>query len=298
MHFLITGGTGFLGQHLIKALLDRGDRVTLLARNFDKAKKLFGEQVNLIATLSPAVSDIDIVINLAGEPIIDKRWTSKRKKVLLASRIDTTKALVNWMATLDNKPQTFISGSAIGYYGNYPENISLTEEDKSRYCFASELCKQWEAEANKAETLGVRVCTVRTGVVLDKNAGALQRMWLPFSMGLGGRVASGVQWLSWIHRQDMINCLLFIADHTGISGAVNATAPEPVNYNVFTKAFARALKRPAFFPMPKFVLKLMLGEAAQLLIEGQRVVPKKLLGQGFTFCFKNIDLALEDIVSS
>lgn len=298
MHFLITGGTGFLGQHLIAALLERGDRVTLLARNFDKAKKLFGERVNLIATVSPAVSDIDIVINLAGEPIIDKRWTNKRKSVLLASRINTTKALVDWMAALDKKPDAFISGSAIGYYGNYPENISLTEEDKPRYCFASELCKQWEAEASKAEAMGVRICTVRTGVVLDKNAGALQRMWLPFSLGLGGRVASGLQWLSWIHRQDMINCLLFMADNTNIYGAVNATAPEPVNYNIFTKTFARALKRPAFSPMPAFVLKLMLGEAAQLLIEGQRVVPKKLLDCGFEFEFKTIDQALTEIVKA
>ena len=297
MHFLITGGTGFLGRHLISALLARGDRVTLQARNFEKAKSLFGEAVNLVANVSPALSDIDVVINLAGEPIIDKRWTKKRKTQLIASRIDTTKALVEWMAALENKPKAFISGSAIGYYGNYSENMSLTEEDKPRYCFASELCKQWESEAKKAETLGVRVCTVRTGVVLDKYAGALQRMWLPFSLGLGGRVASGLQWLSWIHLKDMINCLLFISDNQSIQGAVNATAPEPVNYNTFTKAFARALKRPAFFPMPAFVLKLLLGEAAQLLIEGQKVVPKKLLDGGFEFEFKRVDLALEEIVS-
>ena len=297
MHFLITGGTGFLGQHLITALLKRGDRITLLARNFDKAKSLFGEQVNLIASVSPAHRDIDIVINLAGEPIIDKRWSNARKKALLASRVETTKMLVEWMAELEQKPQVLISGSAIGYYGNYPENMSITEADRPRYCFASELCKQWEAEAAKAEALGVRVCMLRTGVVLDRHAGALSRMWLPFSLGLGGRVASGNQWLSWIHRDDMIKLILFLADNDKIKGPVNATAPEPVFYNTFTKAFARALKRPAFFPMPAFVLKLMLGEAAQLLIDGQKVVPKKLLESGFEFEFKTIDKALGDIVS-
>ena len=297
MHFLITGGTGFLGQHLITALLKRGDRITLLARNFDKAKSLFGEQVNLIASVSPAHRDIDIVINLAGEPIIDKRWSNARKKALLASRVETTKMLVEWMAELEQKPQALISGSAIGYYGNYPENMSITEADRPRYCFASELCKQWEAEAAKAEALGVRVCMLRTGVVLDRHAGALSRMWLPFSLGLGGRVASGNQWLSWIHRDDMIKLILFLADNDKIEGPVNATAPEPVFYNTFTKAFARALKRPAFFPMPAFVLKLMLGEAAQLLIDGQKVVPKKLLESGFEFEFKTIDKALGDIVS-
>ena len=297
MHFLITGGTGFLGQHLITALLKRGDRITLLARNFDKAKSLFGEQVNLIASISPAHRDIDIVINLAGEPIIDKRWSNARKKALLASRVETTKMLVEWMAGLEQKPQVLISGSAIGYYGNYPENMSITEADRPRYCFASELCKQWEAEAAKAEALGVRVCMLRTGVVLDRHAGALSRMWLPFSLGLGGRVASGNQWLSWIHRDDMIKLILFLADNDKIEGPVNATAPEPVFYNTFTKAFARALKRPAFFPMPAFVLKLMLGEASQLLIDGQKVVPKKLLESGFEFEFKTIDKALGDIVS-
>ena len=297
MHFLITGGTGFLGQHLITALLKRGDRITLLARNFDKAKSLFGEQVNLIASVSPAHRDIDIVINLAGEPIIDKRWSNARKKALLASRVETTKMLVEWMAELEQKPQALISGSAIGYYGNYPENMSITEADRPRYCFASELCKQWEAEAAKAESLGVRVCMLRTGVVLDRHAGALSRMWLPFSLGLGGRVASGNQWLSWIHRDDMIKLILFLADNDKIKGPVNATAPEPVFYNTFTKAFARALKRPAFFPMPAFVLKLMLGEASQLLIDGQKVVPKKLLESGFEFEFKTIDKALGDIVS-
>jgi len=254
MHFFITGGTGFLGRHLVAELLARGDQVTVFARDFETAKKALSDHVNLIADVSQAGDDIDVVINLAGEPIIDKRWSKKRKQVLIDSRIETTKAIVEWMAGVEKKPKAFISGSAIGYYGNYPENIYLTEADRPRYCFASELCKQWEAEALKAEALGVRVCVVRTGVVLDKNAGALQRMWLPFSMGLGGRVASGYQWLSWIHRQDMINALIFMVDNTTISGAVNATAPEPVNYNVFTKAFARALKRPAFFPMPAFVL--------------------------------------------
>ena len=298
MHCLITGGTGFIGQYLIKALLERDYRITLYARNFDKAKNLFNSSVNLVGGLDNLPADIDMVINLAGEPIVGRRWSKKRKQLLRESRIQTTQALVDWMRQADHKPHTFISGSAIGYYGNYTENMSVDESVKPRFDFASQLCQAWEAAALQAEPLGVRVCLLRTGVVLDKTAGALQKMWLPFRLGLGGRIGDGYQWFSWVHRKDMISLILFLIDRADITGPVNAVAPYPVNNREFTRTFAKALKRPAFLPVPGFILKLLLGEASQLLLEGQQVIPKKLQQSGFEFEYPELKLAIEDIVRS
>ena len=297
MHILMTGGTGFIGSHLTRAMLARGNQVTLWVRSVAKAQSLFPGRVNIVESLDDVASPVDAIVNLAGEAIIGARWSDTRKKALLDSRIQTTKILVDWINVAEHKPQVLVSGSAIGYYGNYPEDIELTEAANPRACFASELCQQWEAEALKAEDLGVRVCRVRTGVVLDQHAGALNRMWLPFKAGLGGRVASGKQWFSWIHRQDMIDLLLFMIDTQTISGAVNAVAPKPVIYDTFTDTFAKTLKRKAWLPMPSLLLNIMLGEAASLLIEGQKVVPKALLDAGFEFQFEEIDKALEEIVA-
>lgn len=298
MHILVTGGTGFIGEPLVKALLERGDHITLLSRNFKKAKKTFGDRVNLIGSIKNSGLEVDAVINLAGEPIIDRRWTNKRKRQLKASRIDLSNELIEWMKRCSNTPKVFISGSAIGYYGNYPEDGALTEIAKPRDCFASELCREWEAAAMQAQALGTRVCLVRTGVVLAKHGGALKRMWLPFVCGLGGPIASGRQWFSWIHLQDMVRLLIFILDNDRVKGAVNATATHPVKNAEFSKKLARALKRPAIFTMPGFVVKLLFGEASELLLEGQKVVPKKLLDHGFQFDYPSVEYALQSIVKS
>lgn len=296
MRVLVTGGTGFIGQALIKALIERGDQVTLLCRNFKKAKKLFGDNVSLLASIKDSVLETDVVVNLAGEPIIDKRWTQKRKQQLKDSRIGLTQELLAWMERCSAKPEALISGSAIGFYGNYPEEERLTEIAKPRACFASELCREWEDAALQAEALGVRVCLVRTGVVLEKYAGALKRMWLPFKLGMGGRIGHGQQWFSWIHLQDMVELLLFLIDNQGVRGAVNATASHPVTNEQFTKQLSRALRRPALLPMPEAVVKTLFGEASQLLLEGQRVVPKKLLDSGFQFRYPELSMALKAIV--
>ncbi|MFT6386747.1 MAG: hypothetical protein ACJAUP_000115 [Cellvibrionaceae bacterium] len=298
MHILITGGTGFIGQPLVELLLARGEQVTLLSRNFEKAKSLFGDRVNLIGSIKDSGLEADVVINLAGEAIIDKRWTIKRKQQLKASRIDLTNELVEWMRGCVNKPVVFVSGSAVGYYGDYPENMIITEIDKPRPCFASKLCQAWERAALQAESLGVRVCLLRTGVVLAAHGGALKRMWLPFKMGLGGKVGSGGQWFPWIHLQDMVSLLVFIIDNDSIIGAVNATATHPVTNNEFAKQFAKALSRPIFFPMPAFVVKAIFGEASELLLEGQKVVPKKLLDNGFQFEYPQLKAALKAIVDA
>lgn len=298
MHILVTGGTGFIGQPLVELLLARGENVTLLCRNFNKAKAMFGDRVNLVGSLTNIALEADAVINLAGEPIVDKRWSDQRKQVLKDSRIGVTSELIEWIKQSANKPTILISGSAIGYYGNYPEDKQVTEINKSRSCFASELCQEWEATALEAESLGVRVCLVRTGIVLAAHGGALKRMLLPFKMGLGGRIGNGEQWFSWIHLQDMLSLLLFLLDNDRIRGAVNATAAHPVTNDVFSKQLASALNRPALLPMPEFMAKLLFGEASELLLEGQKVVPKKLLDHGFKFEYAQVSTALRAICSA
>ena len=292
MHILVTGGTGFIGQHLVEALLAQQHKVFIWCRNLNKARQLYGSSVELFTSLDDIDSHISAVINLAGEPIIGKSWSPKRKQQLMASRIHTTRAVVQWLKARKDKPHTLISGSAIGYYGNYPEATDLDESAAARDCFPSQLCRLWEAEAQAAAAEGVRVCTVRTGVVLNKDQGALKKMWLPFSMGFGGDVGTGDQWLSWIHYEDMMYLLLFLLHHDELSGPINATAPQPVRYKEFTRTLARALKRPHLLPMPAWLLNNIFGEAAQLLLEGQKVVPKKLLDAGFRFTFCDINSAL------
>ncbi len=296
MHFLVTGGTGFIGRPLVERLLARGDKITLLTRDFDKAKKMFNGPINLIGSVKDSGLEVDGVINLAGAPIIDKRWTAGRKKTLKQSRIGITQDIIEWLKKCDKKPESFISGSAIGYYGNYPEATHIDESAKPRQCFASELCQEWESVAEQATDLGVRVCRVRTGVVLAKHGGALKRMLLPFSLGLGGRIASGNQWFSWIHLDDMLELLLFLIDTKTVSGAVNATAPYPVTNAEFSHQLARKLKRPMLMPMPAAIAILLFGESSQLLLEGQQVVPKKLLDNGFEFSYPQLTKALDHIL--
>lgn len=296
MNILITGGTGFIGRHLVAALLEQKHTLVLFCRNVEKARHLYGDSVSYVYYFRDVAIPIDAVINLAGEPIMDKRWTRKRRAQLRSSRIGVTRHLNKWISKVDTPPKVMVSGSAVGYYGNHPEGEPLDEFANSRPCFPSRLCAEWEFEALKARTLGTRVCLLRTGVVLDKNDGALQKMWLPFSLGLGGNVASGKQWFSWIHIRDMVEAIIFLLNNPDTEGVFNATAPNPVTYNTFTKALAKAMGRPHLLPMPGFVLKLIFGESSQLLTEGQRVIPKGLVDAGFTFDYPSIEQALEHIV--
>lgn len=298
MNVLVTGGTGFIGRHVVEALLAQQHHVVVFCRDLVKAERMFGSRVEYVYYFRDISVPIDAVVNLAGEAIMDKRWSRKRKYQLRASRVDVTRHLVKWMSKVDTPPKVLISGSAVGYYGNYPDDTPLDEQAKSRSCFPSSLCNEWEFEALKARTLGVRVCMMRTGVVLDKDAGALQKMWLPFRLGLGGNVASGKQWFSWVHIDDMVRLILFMINNENIEGPVNATAPNPVTYHTFTRTLAKVLERPHLFPMPSLLLKLIFGEAAQLLTEGQRVIPKLLMQSGFVFRYNKIDDALGAIANN
>ena len=295
MNILITGGTGFIGSALCSYLSNLGHYVTVKTRYLNSVNKGI-KAVNDLQQLSDHDS-FDIVINLAGEPIADKRWSQKQKDIILSSRIDTTKQLIQFFNTREHKPTLFISGSAIGYYGITPSNNEINENDISDSSFSSKLCQQWETCALEAEALGIRTCLLRTGIVLGKNGGALQKMLPPFKLGLGGKIGSGTQWMPWIHIDDMIGLIDLCINNSNINGPINCTAPNPVTNLTFTKTLASAINRPAIFPMPVFVIKLLMGQmGVELLLNGKKVVPKKALDFGYQFNYQNIEQALVNIV--
>ncbi|MDI3323496.1 TIGR01777 family oxidoreductase [Pontibacterium granulatum] len=295
MKVLITGGTGFIGQAYIKWRQPHGVNFTCITRNPDRAKKILGPDVRTVSSLMEVDDEaFDAVINLCGEPIADRRWSDKRKNLLRYSRLTMTHALVDWMAMSEKKPSVFISGSAIGYYGTHPGDDLLVEASAVRQGFTHSLCADWEEEAMRAAELGVRVCLIRTGVVLGEG-GALKKMLPPFKMGVGGPIGTGRQWMSWIHLEDELRAIDFLLRHQTLQGAFNLTAPEARRNAEFAQALGRSLKRPAKLPLPPFVVELMLGEGAELLLEGQRVYPQRLMQAGFEFKYPELDQALAQI---
>ena len=294
MHILLTGGTGFIGDAVARALIARGDRVTLLIHK--RPSKVDG--VETISTLSDLNTAVDAIVNLAGLPIADKPWTHSRKVALRASREGVTGQLVRWIAQQQVKPKVLVSGSAIGFYGATRSHQTLTEADQPLIQdFSSELCQSWENIALMAEQEGVRVALLRTGIVLGKG-GALKKMLPAFKLGLGGRIVDGQQMMSWIHLDDEVNAILFLIDNPDASGPFNLTAPNPVSNQAFTETLGRVLKRPTFLPMPAFMPKLMLGkEGAALLTDGLALVPAKLIQHGFEFKYRSLDAALESVIN-
>lgn len=296
MQLLVTGGTGFIGQALIKARLLAGDEVTCLTRNRKRARRILDTQVNIIEQL-PDAGDYcpDAVVNLAGAGIADKRWSDSRKHILRKSRIKFTSDLVAWLGARETKPEVLISGSAIGFYGVQGDE-PLSEDGEVAAGFTHELCADWEAAANQATEFGVRVCTIRTGVVIGQG-GALAKMLLPFKLGLGGRIGNGEQWISWIHLKDEVEIISMLLTHPQFSGSYNLTAPEPVKNTEFTRTLGEVLGRPTLFPMPAFAAKLMLGEGAELLLEGQRVIPERLQQAGYQFHYPQLREAFAEVLT-
>ncbi len=299
MNILVTGGTGFIGQALIPALVARGDQVALWTRSPESAARLFGQRVQARARLAELSQDAgyDALINLAGAPIVDRRWTEKRRRLLRESRIGLTRELIDWAGEQPKVPHTLISGSAIGYYGNHRDDLELTEAGEVVDGFAHQLCRDWEAEAVRGEALGMRVCRIRTGVVLGTGGGALGRMLPAFRLGLGGPIGSGQQWFSWVHRDDEVGAILHLLAHPPLTGAFNLTAPQPVTNETFARGLARVLGRPAFMRVPAWVLEAALGDAAELLVGGQRVVPERLAESGYRFRYPELDGALRAALS-
>lgn len=293
MKILITGGTGLIGRKLCPALLARGHEVTVLSRTPDTVKQKCGASVAAMASLNDWQSEVffDAVINLAGEPIVDKRWTDERKHRLWQSRVNLTENLVQCIANATHKPSVLLSGSATGFYGDGGDAI-LDESLSPATDFGAQLCSAWEAAAQTADAFGVRVCLLRTGLVLDSAGGLLGRMLLPFKLGLAARLGNGRQWMSWIHVDDYVAIVLLLLENSAASGAYNMTAPEPVTNAEFTHTLARLLHRPALLVAPAFILKLMLGEMAVLLLGGQRALPTKVQALGYDFTYVNLEDAL------
>ncbi len=295
MHVLVTGGTGFIGQTLCRELLARGWRVTVLTRDVARAARLLQPPVQTVSDLAalPAADPPSAVVNLAGENLSAHRWNTERKRVFISSRAGTTRRLVEWMRTLPAPPRALVSGSAVGYYGARGDE-TLSESSPPGQEYQSDLCRLWEDEALRAEALGVRVCRIRIGIVLGPRGGALAAMLPAFRLGLGGPFGNGRQWISWIHRADLIALILRLLQDQNAAGAYNATAPQPVSNREFARTLGRVLRRPALLPMPGFMVRLLVGEMAHLLLTGQKALPQRLLEQGFRFSFPDLEGALRE----
>jgi uncharacterized protein (TIGR01777 family) len=297
VHILITGGTGLIGKQLCKALLADGHALTVLSRNPDTVPRKCGPNVKAMASLDEWQPErsFDAVINLAGAPIVDARWSVRRKQALWDSRITLTENLVGRIAAARTKPVVLLSGSAVGYYGNRGD-AALDETAAAGADFPARLCKAWEAAALAAEASGVRVCLLRTGLVLSRQGGLLGRMLLPFRLGLGARLGNGKQWMSWIHIDDYVAMLLGLLRNEQARGPYNMTAPQPATNREFTATLAKVLHRPAPFIVPAWFLKPVMGERACLLLEGQKVLPGKIESAGYRFAFTTLTNALQDLL--
>ena len=294
---LVTGGTGFIGARLCEILIEEGHQVTVLTRDPRNGRRFRG-RVTLIDNLTTLGRDtrFDAIVNLAGEPVVAGRWTAQRRRALIDSRLATTRAVVRFIARSRRKPAVLVSGSAIGFYG-CDEESSFTEDSPGRPAFTHELCAAWEEAALAAASQGVRVCLLRTGIVLGAAGGALARMLLPFELGFGGRMGSGRQWMSWIHRDDLVGLIIHAIAVETVRGPLNGTAPEPVRNADFARALGRALHRPALLPLPGFALRWALGQLAEeVLLGGQRVLPRKAAETGYQFLYPTLDEALREIV--
>ncbi|KAF0808974.1 hypothetical protein A167_02184 [Alcanivorax sp. S71-1-4] len=299
MKILMTGGSGFIGRHLSPVLVARGHDLTVLSRSPQRRRPLLPDAVRLVASLDDIPTDDlpDAVINLAGEGIADRRWTARRKRVLLDSRVQTTQALSDWLGRRGSHPQVLISGSAVGFYGD-AGSAELTESSPAmRRDFSYLLCDAWEQAARElANRHGTRLCLLRTGVVLGAHDGMLGRLLPAYRLGLGAQLGNGQQWLSWIHIDDMVALILRCLESPAASGIYNAVAPQPVQQARFHRALAAQCRRPGVMRVPALPLKLALGEMSTLLLGGQKVLPERLLAQGFSFRFPEIDAALQDLL--
>jgi uncharacterized protein (TIGR01777 family) len=301
-HAFVTGATGFIGPLLVRALLADGWQVTVLARKPKQAVRLFSGQVRCVASIAELdrATQIDTIFNLAGARILGWRWSTARQAVLRRSRIGLTDELVQWIKCAQHKPRLLISASATGYYGVQPQgdDTELTETSPAQDIFMSRLCQDWETAAQRACALGVRVIRIRFGLVLGQQ-GALPMMLLPFKLGVGGPMGSGRQWLSWIHVHDLLRAVGHVmvrAEEPGAANEVyNFTTAHAVMQREFAQTAAQVLRRPGFFPTPAWPMRLILGEQADLLLEGQRVYPACLIASGFQFTYPELRPALEDL---
>jgi len=299
MKLAITGATGFIGSELVDRLTGQNHMLTLLSR---KRAARPGKAPTRWVVWDPGLAGswqgeldgVDGVINLAGEPIAGRRWSDEQKRRLRASRVQTTRMIVDAIAKAKQRPKFFINASAVGYYGPHGDE-TLTEESPPGHDFLGQLCAAWEAEANKAKEHGLRVALVRTGIVLGTGKGALAKMVPPFKFFVGGRLGSGKQWFPWIHLDDEVGLIRFLIDNEKANGPFNAAAPNPVTMDEFCKALGKVLNRPSWAPVPASVLSIMLGEMADILLTGQRAAPQAALNLGYKFKYPDVLEALASL---
>lgn len=304
MHIFIAGGTGLVGSRLVTRLLERNDQVTVLTRRPEVARQKWGASCAIVAgdPMQPgpwmdALNDCDGAVNLVGEGIFNRRWRAAFKELLRTSRVLSTRNVVAAMAknprTSAGSPKVLVNASAIGYYGSTGDE-QLDENSPAGDDMLARLCLDWEKESQGGASAGLRVVILRVGVVLDPAGGALKKMLLPFKMFMGGRTGSGKQWVSWIHHDDLVGMILLALDEERAFGPMNGTAPNPLTNREFARALGRALHRPSFMPTPAFALRLLLGQVANVITKGQRVLPRKAIEWGYVFKFPDIDSAFQD----
>ncbi len=301
MKFAIAGGTGFIGSALCGRLEELGHSIVLISSRpapvlMPPNKEWVTWKPGQPGPWEQAVDGVDAVINLAGEPIPAKRWTGAQKEKIRSSRVNTTKALVTAIGKAKKKPNLLINSSAIGYYGPRGDE-NVVEDTEPGNDFVSRVCIEWEEEAQKAESFGVRVVCLRTGIVLGKGGGALAKMVLPFKLFAGGPLGTGRQWVSWIQLEDEVGLIVHLLQTEDALGPVNATAPGPVTMKELCRALGKALHRPSWAPVPTFALRLLVGEMADVLVTGQRVLPAKAQQMGYTFKYPDLTEALRASIS-
>jgi len=307
MKVAIAGATGFVGSRLVERLHSEGHQVLVLARDSERARRVFPASAypNLeIVGYTPAesgdwlhsIEGCDGVVNLAGVPIAEERWTAARQQAILDSRKLTTAKLVEAIALANPKPSVFVSASAIGFYGT-SETAEFEENSLGGDDFLATVCKEWESAAQPVKNAGTRLVILRLGIVLGMG-GALAKMVPAFRLFAGGPIGTGKQWFSWIHRDDVVNLILYALQNPQIEGVLNATAPNPVRMNELCETLGEILKRPSWLPVPAFALELLLGDGAKVVLEGQQVLPKRTLVSGFQYEYPTLKLALEEILSA
>jgi hypothetical protein len=302
MKVAITGATGFVGSRLVQRLQEQGHQALILTRNRAAAERTFPnlEIVSYTPTESgdwqKAIAGCDAVVNLAGEPIAESRWTPQHKEEILNSRKLGTRKIAEAIAQANPKPKVLVNASAIGYYGT-SETATFDETSPPGNDFLAEVCQAWEAEAQKVKEVGVRLVIVRFGIVLG-NGGALAKMIPPFQLFAGGPIGSGQQWFAWIHRDDLVNLILEALTRPDIEGVLNGTAPNPVRMSELCQALGEVLHRPSWLPVPSFALEALLGEGAKVVLEGQQVLPKRTISSGFNYQYPTVKPALTEILAS
>ncbi|MEG5063021.1 TIGR01777 family oxidoreductase [Microcoleus sp. B3-A4] len=306
MKVAIAGATGFVGSGLVEKLQAAGHQMVVLSRDAAKASRVFPASAypNLeVVAYTPAesgdwqksIAGCDAVVNLAGVPIAEERWTEARQQAILDSRRLTTAKLVEAIVNANPRPSVFVSASAIGYYGT-SETAEFDETSLAGNDFLATVCKDWEAAAQPAKNAGTRLAILRLGIVLGMG-GALAKMLPPFKLFAGGPLGTGKQWFSWVHREDVVDLILYALQNSQVEGVLNATAPNPVRMNELCQTLGEVLQRPSWLPVPGFALEMLLGDGAKLVLEGQKVLPKQTLASGFQYQYPTLKLALEEILS-